>query len=74
MKAFNKHGACIQPCTKGWKKEDKGECDLVLFFKVLCLLGELIYKDREGKLDVGNKEHFFSQGKKNPGMGRGVMQ
>ena len=48
MKAFNKHGACIQPCTKGWKKEDKGEWDLILFLKVLCLLEELITKTGKG--------------------------
>lgn len=64
MKAFNKHGACIQPCTKEWKKEDKGECDLILFFKVLCLLGELIMKTGKGNWMLEIRSTTFPKEKK----------
>ena len=41
------------------KEEDEAECDLVLFFKQLCLLGEMS-TEAEEKEEVRGKDEYFT--------------
>ena len=44
---------------KGMEEDKEGECDLVLFFKQLCLLGEMSRKAEE-KQEVRGKDEYFA--------------
>ena len=44
---------------KGMEEDKEGECDLVLFFKQLCLLGEMSRKAEE-KQEVRGKDEYFT--------------
>ena len=47
------------PALHKGKEEDEVECDLVLFFKRLCLLGEMS-TEAEEKEEVRGKDDYFT--------------